>query len=183
MVLWADDIAKSPHDLAVAFVVGILRLVAPRIVDRHAEFPRLIRCVNGHSLFRGGVVAVAAHAAVEDDFRAEIFEEAAHLCKVPLRRGAFPIAVEPEQVGMEATAKLLKLGAVELEKTRPGAGILGLPFAGIGDAEFGVFEPGGYRHKDEVVADGLLAYVKSKQSEWLYRSKVSWRAGFLKIAD
>ena len=121
----AGALDEHAEELGGGFV-GRVGGHGPTAVHGEAEFPGAGGGVGGDALLGGGVVAVFAHAAVEDDAGTPGAELVAKFAEAPLPGGAFPVAVEPEQVGRVAFAEFAELQAVEAEEVFPAGGVFGL---------------------------------------------------------
>ena len=86
--------------VAARLVAGVVRVVAPAVVHRHAGLPRPVGRLRRHELLGRLVVADAGQAVVDEDVRLQLADQRLELGGPPLVRRPLPAAVEPEHVDL-----------------------------------------------------------------------------------
>ena len=113
----ADAIDEGAEQDLRTLEIMVIRLVAPRIVHRVAEFPiTVFRLHNRHPEFRRGIVAVALNARIDNHRRILATQKADDAFCIPVFRLLFPVAVKPEKVGMELRVELVELREIEIHE-------------------------------------------------------------------
>ena len=130
----AGAFGEHADALAGRFMIRVIFLVAPGVVDGDVEFPEAVGLGDGHGLFGRGVIAAAAHAAVEDDAGTPGAELLGEFLEAPLLGVALPVPIEPKEVGRITGAEFLQLAAMKFEKAFPSRGVFRA--LGIGEAVF-----------------------------------------------